>query len=500
MHYRILIFDKNRRFLIVRRLLFTFLFGVAVWSCQKADDPVFDPDHLPFNPATDKIQVEKREMRATWIATVSNLDWPTLKGNGDTQKAELIAVLERCKAMGMNAVILQIRPNADAFYASELEPWSAFLTGTQGVDPGFDPLKVAVEEAHKRGMELHAWLNPYRIGSTSVVLAASHVVLKNPSWMLVYGGVRYFNPGIPEVRDHLVKVVKDIITRYEVDGIHFDDYFYPSGAKSTSNPFGFDDKIAFEKYGAGKDVHTWRADNVNTMVQQVSNAIRSTRSKVVFGISPSGRRENSLDLYADPLVWLNAKWIDYLAPQIYWEIGHPTADFSRLAHYWSDNSSGLPIVIGIAAYKFKDPVYPAFSTVEELDRQLEMTRNLPNLAGAIWYREKYLEGTELNKFIKNKYPYLSLMPAMRPSVSKAPDAPVLTVSGLKMSWNSVSGANKYAVFMLVNDGSGKDTYVARLVALTAETGFSGVSGNNYFVTSVNDEKTESARSEVVYIK
>ena len=487
-----------------KKLLIILLLGIAVWSCHKDDDseiePIVDPGVQPYNPATDQITGEKREMRGVWIATVNNLDWPTTKGNADAQKSELIVLLERCKALNMNSVVLQIRPNADAFYPSSLEPWSAFLTGTQGVDPGYDPLKFAVEEAHKRNMELHAWLNPYRIGATSVTLAANHVAIKNPSWVVVYSGVRYFNPGIPEVRAHLVSVVKDIVTRYAVDAIHFDDYFYPSGAKSTSNPFGFDDKAAFDKYGAGLDVHTWRAENVNTMVYEVNKAVKSVNPKVNFGISPSGRRENSLDLYADPLVWLTGKWVDYLAPQIYWEFGHPTADYGKQAKYWNDNAAGVPMVIGIAAYKFQDPAYPAYASVNEIGRQLDETRNQPNLNGSIWYRVKYFENFELNAYIKTKYKYLSLMPQMGQMNTSKPVAPVISAQSDRIGWAAVSGANKYAVYQLVRDETKLNTFVAKLVALISDYYYLGITGSSYTVTAVTDDKTESVRSNVITIK
>lgn len=479
----------------LKNIIVIILFGFIVWSCQKDEDE--EVVNRPFDASKDRITIEKREMRGVWITTVSNLDWPTTKGNAEAQKSELISILDKCKAMNMNSVVLQIRPNADAFYPSELEPWSAFLTGTQGLDPGYDPLKFAVEEAHKRGMELHAWLNPYRIGATSVTLAPNHVAVKNPSLMVTYSGVRYYNPGIPEVRAHLVSVVEDIVTRYDVDAIHFDDYFYPSGSKSISNPFGFDDQTAFDKYGAGKDIHLWRADNVNSMVNQVSDAVKAVNPKVCFGISPSGRRENSLDLYADPLVWLNAKWVDYLAPQIYWEYGHATADFGKQAKFWNDNAAGVPIVIGIAAYKFKDAAYPAYGNVDEFGRQLDETRNLPNLHGSIWFRVKFLENSELSAYIKTKYQYLSLMPQMGSKSLPPPVAPVIGSLSGKIIWQPMSGANKYAVYMLVKDISQTNVYAAKLVAVVADPQYSGILGKSYTLTALNEENIESLHSNVV---
>ncbi|MDP2336191.1 MAG: family 10 glycosylhydrolase [Bacteroidota bacterium] len=483
------------------KLLIILILISLVWSCRKDDTiPEIDEATRPYDAEKDQIVPDKKEIRAAWIATVGNYDWPTTKANPDAQKSELLVHLEHCRMLNFNAVIMQIRPTADAFYPSDLEPWSIYLTGVQGQDPGYDPLKFAIDEAHKRGMEFHAWLNPYRIGATSVVLASSHVAVKNPSWMVTFAGNRYFNPGLPEVRAHLMAVVKDIITRYDVDAIHFDDYFYPSGAKSTSNPFGFDDKAAFEKYGNGKDIHTWRADNVNLMVSEVNQVTKANKPGVLFGISPSGRRENSLDLYADPFIWLDNKWVDYLAPQIYWEFGHATADFGKQAAFWSSNARGIPMVIGIAAYKFKDPAYPAYGSVTEFDRQIEEVRKNTNLNGCFFFRMKYLENQELSSFLKTKYQYPSLLPVMGQLTAPAAAAPLVTLSGSKLSWDAVSSAEKYAVYLLEKDKVLLNFYQAHAVQVFSDTQFVGLAGKSYFVTASNNDHVESARSAVFTIK
>ncbi len=476
---------KNYKFLILLLL-------VAVAACQKEEEPT----DLPFNPVKDKIILPKKEIRAAWVATVLNLDWPATKNNAVAQKAELMQILGYCQNMNFNAVILQIRPMADAFYPSALEPWSQYLTGTQGTDPGYDPVQFAMEEARKRGMEFHAWLNPYRIGPTSTTLAPNHVALLNPSWVVTFNDTRYFNPGIPEVVEHLKKVVKDIITRYDVDAIHFDDYFYPSGAKSTSNPFGFNDKTAWENYGGGKDIHTWRAGNVSKMVSEVSQLIRTTKPGVLFGISPAGRRENSLDLYADPFIWLDNKWVDYLAPQIYWEFGHATADFGTLANFWNNNARGVPMIIGIASYKFKDPTYPAFGATSQFDRQINLVRESPNLSGCFFFREKFLENSELYTFMKSKYPYKSVLPVMGATTQPVPGKPIITLNGSALQWGAVTSASKYAVYRLERDPVNKREYHARCILITSELKATAASGNSYFVTAINADNTESLPSEV----
>jgi uncharacterized lipoprotein YddW (UPF0748 family) len=489
----------NRNKLFVILLLF-----LLVWSCRKDDDQTIEPIVVPaeqsYNPATDQIKSDKKEIRAAWIATVGNYDWPITKGDASIQKTELTSQLTRCQNLNFNAVILQVRPVADAFYPSELEPWSVYLTGLQGQDPGYDPMKFAIEESHKRGMEFHAWLNPYRIGSTSAVLAPNHVAVKNPSWVVTYSGTKYFNPGMPEVRAHLMTVVKDIVTRYDVDAIHFDDYFYPSGAKSTSTPFGFDDKVAFEKYGNGKDIHTWRADNVNLMVAEVSQVIKATKPGVLFGISPSGRRENSIDLYADPFVWLDNKWVDYLAPQIYWEFGHPTADYGKQAAFWNSNARGIPMVIGIAAYKFQDAAYQAYSTVAEIDRQIETVRQSTNLCGCFFYRMRYLENTELYNFLKTKYSNKSLLPVMGRLIALAVGMPEVAMNESVLSWKVVSGAAKYAVYAIERDKINISTFNAHAIQISSDLQFVGLKGMSYFVTAVNTDNVESARSVVFSIK
>jgi uncharacterized lipoprotein YddW (UPF0748 family) len=469
---------------------------IMVISCQK-DEDLMD---VPFDPAKDNIVLPKKEIRAAWVTTVYNLDWPTTKNNASAQKAELQQILDYCQKMNFNAVILQIRPMADSFYPSSLEPWSQFLTGTQGTDPGYDPLGFAIEEAHKRGMEFHAWLNPYRIGPTTYTLASSHVAVKNPDWMVTFSDARYFNPGIPEVMDHLKNVVKDIITKYDVDAIHFDDYFYPSGAKSTSNPFGFNDKAAWEKYGGGKDIHTWRADNVSKMVSEVNQLIHSTKPGVLFGISPAGRRENSLDLYADPLMWLNNKWVDYLAPQIYWEFGHATAPFDQLASYWNGNANGIAMIIGIASYKFKDPAYPAYGSTSQFDRQIDLVRLSTNLSGCFFFREKFLENSELNAYMKGKYPYKSVLPFMGTTILTTPNSPVVTAKGTTMSWSPVANGNTYAVYLLERSATGKNSFNAWCVQISGEVKFTGEAGKSYYVTAVNRDNAESKPSAVLMVK
>ena len=386
-----------------------------------------------YDRVTDSIMREKKEIRGVWLTTVNNSDWPKTKGNVKAQKKELIRMLNMCQNLNINAVILQIRPTADAFYSSSLEPWSYYLTGTQGKDPGYDPLKFAIEEVHKRGMEFHAWLNPYRIGWDSIPLAKNHVAVKNPSWLVKFKRNQYFNPGIPEVRQHLNAVIKDIVIKYNVDAIHFDDYFYPYGSK-VDDPFVFDDREAFAKFGEGKDITTWRSDNVNTMVQEVHQTVKSTNKEVLFGISPAGRRENSFALYADPFTWLENKWVDYLVPQIYWEFGHPVADFGTLADYWDANTMGVSMIIGIPAYRFKNPASPAFASPDMVGRQIDYTRSKNNVQGHFYFRTENLANPELNTYLKPLYTYKSLIPEYGNQKFEPVASPIVKLKGKKITW------------------------------------------------------------------
>jgi uncharacterized lipoprotein YddW (UPF0748 family) len=477
--------------------IYALLLGFVAASCSKEDSSSPETDG-GFDVTKNEVIAPKREIRAAWIATAYSLDWPSTTGNADAQKKELQNLLATSQSLNFNAVIFQVRPMADAMYASNLEPWSNVLTGTQGVDPGYDPLAYAVEEAHKMGLQFHAWLNPYRIGSTSLALAANHIAVKNPSWVVTFNKVRYFNPGIPEVRAHLVAVVKDIITRYKVDAIQFDDYFYPAGAKAT-DPFVFDDKDAFAKYGNGLSITAWREQNVNTMVKEVYAAIKSTKPEVLFGISPSGRRENSVDLYADPFVWLENKWVDYLAPQVYWEFGHKTADFGKQAAFWNSNAKGIPIMLGVGAYKYKDPSYPAYGSVDEIGRQLDEVQKSSNIFGCFFYRMQSIKNAELSAFLKAKYESKALPPVMGTRVAPVAKAPVVSLAGSAISWKAVSGADKYAVYALDKNGDKPNSYLAKTRQIGPELTAKVESGKIYYVTAVNSENVESVHSNFVVV-
>lgn len=480
---------------------------IIVASCSKDVVPPVDPNPDPpvnndpskiFNPATDNIVVN-HELRAAWLTTAWGLDWPAGTTGATAQKAALVSMIDRLKDLNINVIYFQVRCSSDAFYQSTISPWSSYLTGTQGVDPGFDPLQTAIEEAHKRGIELHAWMNPYRIGTTTQYYAPGHPALLHPDWYVTFEGSRYWNPGMPEVRNHIKNVVKEVVDNYDIDGIHFDDYFYPSGAKSTSDPYKFNDKAQYDQYNAGMTLDKWREFNIDELVKGVSQSIKASKDDVIFGISPSGRIENALALYANPLTWLQNGWIDYLAPQIYWEIGHSTADFDRLARYWNTNSFSKPIFPGVAAYKFGDSQYPAYASMTQFYNQVELCRSLPNIKGVCWYRSQNILGSSFASYLLSTiYPSLSLVPEMGTKQYTVPGTPAITNVSNTINWSAAGNATAYAVYELKRRGtSGTWDAVARQIG--TQLTFNGSAQKNYIVIAVNGRKT-SALSNVLYIQ
>lgn len=360
-----------------------------------------------------------REFRGVWIATVNNIDYPfEPTTDAELLKAEFISLIDLHKRNGMNAIVFQIRPSADAFYASSLEPWSRWLTGTQGLapEPYFDPLQFMVEETHKRGMEFHAWLNPYRaVFSKNTTLAPNHISRTHPEWLLTYGDKKYFDPGNPEARKYLVSIVKDIVQRYNIDAIHFDDYFYPY----PLNGIEFPDAKSYGLYGNGLSRNNWRRSNTDSIISNIHDMIKAVKPSCQFGISPFGIWRNSEsdpegsntqrvltnydDLYADILLWLKKGWIDYVAPQLYWNIGHRRAEFSMLVDWWNNHTYGRNCYIGIGIYlvgsnnEWKD--------LTQIPRQIEKIRSAKNIQGMIFYHSRTFEEDPfgVSKKIREKY-------------------------------------------------------------------------------------------------
>ena len=395
----------------------------------------------------------KHELRAAWIASVTNIDWPSKTGlSVMQQKSEFIKLLDDVEKMGMNSVVVQIKPTADAFYPSQYGPWSKYLTGTQGKDPGYDPLAFMVEEAHKRNIEFHAWFNPYRItmprttpGNATLddlnTLAESHPARKHPDWVIPYGTQLYFDPGIPEARQFIEDGIMEVVRNYDIDAVHMDDYFYPYRIAGQEFP----DQLSYEKYG--KDLFTdkddWRRDNVDQFVKEVNESIKQVKPYVKFGISPFGvwrniakdptgsnttaGQTNYDDLFADTREWINKEYIDYITPQIYWNIGFEPAAYDILADWWTKEVEGknVDLYIGQAAYKI-NANNEAWALPNELPNQIALNRQIPQIKGSMHFSIKSLNNNPLgikDRLSQVEYRTKALIPSMPWIDNQAPKKP-----------------------------------------------------------------------------
>ena len=357
----------------------------------------------PWEPGIPPVQ-NNDEVRGAWISTVFNLDWPSAKSSMLKQQSEFIALLDTLQDTGMNAVFVQVRPAGDALYPSSLVPWSKVLTGTQGLDPGYDPLAFMVEETHRRGMEFHAWFNPFRANTdtATTALAPNHVALTHPDWILKVNNTLMINPGIPEARQHIIDTIMEVVNGYDIDGIHLDDYFYPSNT-------AINDAAAYKIYnqGAYKNIGDWRRGNINTFVRSLGDSINRVKPEVEYGISPFGVwRNKSADptgsdttagvtaydsMYADIRTWIRNGWIDYVAPQIYWSMSYVPADYDKLVDWWVNEVSGtgVDLLIGHAAYKVGDlKQEKSWHTASEIIAQLQYNEQFSEIGGSVFFRAK----------------------------------------------------------------------------------------------------------------
>lgn len=343
-------------------------------------------------------QNPKREFRGAWLHVIGQTQWQ----NKTTEQAKkyIEDQFQKLQDAGCNAVIFQVRPTADAVYKSSLEPWSAWLTGKRGKAPApeWDPMEFAIEEAHKRGMEFHAWLNPYRVTSSEKeVLPVTHLSKKEPHRFVKFNGQTFFDPAYKENRDFICEVVRDIVKRYDVDGIHIDDYFYPYPANGKR--FQADD-ASYKKFGNGMNRNDWRRHNVDLLIEQLNATIKTEKPWVRFGVSPFGIWRNKKtdsrgsessglqnydDLYADVLLWAKNGWIDYLAPQLYWTLDMKAAPSRHLAKWWNDNVNGVDVYIGQDVQRTMNNPDPSNNDTNELDTKVKLSRKLPNVQGNIWW-------------------------------------------------------------------------------------------------------------------
>lgn len=346
---------------------------------------------------------QEGEVRGVWIATVQRVDWPSGAGLApEDAQEELLAYLDDAVRWNLNTVYFQVRPSADALWPSPHEPWSEFLTGTQGEDPGWDPLGFAVEEAHRRGLELHAWFNPYRVAmhDDPQRLTEDHPARQNPDWVVTYGGQLYYNPGIPEVRRFTQDAMLHAAENYAIDGVHWDDYFYPYPVDGAS----FDDDAAWQEHGGDfADRGDWRRDNVDLLVQEMSERVKEIRSDLTFSVSPFGIWRNAGtdpngsdttglqsydELYADTRRWVTENWVDCVIPQLYWHIGFAAADYATLVAWWAETvrGTGTELVIGEAMYRVGAPgEADEWQNAAEVSDHLTLAADHPEATGHVFF-------------------------------------------------------------------------------------------------------------------
>jgi uncharacterized lipoprotein YddW (UPF0748 family) len=434
---------RRRRALIPVRFLLPLLAAAAASACSDTSAPTAPKPASPSDSAAPAIQ---REMRGLWIATVANIDWPSRPTLTDgQQRAELDDILDRASGNGFNAVFLHVRPASDAVYNSAIEPWAAMLTGTQGKDPGYDPLSYAVTAAHARGLEIHAWINPFRAGNSkdSASLAPSHLFNTRRSLVRVYGTQLWIDPGEPEVQDHVMRVVSDIVQRYDIDGVHADDYFYPYQENDAAGRLiDFPDSGSYARSGSTLTRADWRRANVDRFIERMYREVHALAPTIKVGISPFGiwRPGNpagvsGLDayatIYADSRKWLQQGWVDYLAPQLYWAISAPQQSFPALLDWWLAQSTlGRHVWPGLAAYRVADGTTSAFGATEIPD-QIRLTRTRPAGTGHLLYNTT----TTLKKSngavaasISTLYASRALVPAVPWLDATAPATPGVSVT------------------------------------------------------------------------
>jgi uncharacterized lipoprotein YddW (UPF0748 family) len=431
--------------------------ALAGTACSDGGPGITGPVPPPPPPDT-MLPALLRETRGMWIATVANIDWPSRSGlAADQQRAELVTLLDRAAAANINTIVLQVRPAADAVYASSLEPWARLLTGTQGVDPGYDPLAFAIEQAHARGMELHAWINPFRAGNTvdTVRMASSHLYHARPDLVRVYGTQLWLDPGEPDAQDHTMRVVADIVARYDIDAIHADDYFYPYPQTATGGgTIPFPDDATYALYGGGMARDDWRRANIDRFVERLYVEVHAMKPTLKVGLSPFGiwRPGNppgvqGLDafaaIYADSRKWLQQGWVDYLAPQLYWAISAPQQSYPALLDWWlAQNTAGRHVWPGLAAYRVNNGTSSAF-TLQEIPDQVRLTRSRAGGTGHLLYNTTWTltqHGGALAAALQaDLYQHASVPPATPWLDATAPLPPSLVVNGSLMRFEPAAG-------------------------------------------------------------
>ncbi len=474
-------------------------------------------------------QFPKKELRGVWIATVKNIDWPSDSNLPSEEKIkELKDLVNYLDESGFNSIFFQVRTESDAFYEKTTEPWSSYLTGTQGKAPKpfFDPLKILIEEAHKKGIEVHAWFNLNRgVFSNKTTISTNHIIRKHPEWFINFSGQKLYNFGLPQVREYLSNIMVDITKNYEVDGVHLDDYFYPYPKKGIEFP----DYQTYIKYRKGKEsLANWRRNNIDEIIKKISFDLKETSPKVKFGISPFGiwqhkkndpmgsATQNGLqsynDLFADTRSWLEKGWIDYLAPQIYWDTKHAVAPYELLAEWWTKNHFNRHIYIGMGIYHIEDNW-----NLAEVKKQMAIADNLENNFGKILFSSHILQNNyeKIGDYIKNEaFKDKALVPPMPWKDSIPPLAPenlryAWTDNQLELNWDlspkseDSESPKFYVIYESIEDSGKQSEYKIVRVLNTNKYTFPKnylSNGKSYFVTSLDFTDNESSPSNKVEIK
>ena len=473
----------------------------------------------------------KREFRGAWLHVIGQGQWKAK--NTEQQKAYIRQQLDLLKDAGCNAAIFQVRPHADALYQSEIEPWSSWLTGKRGKAPSplWDPLQYAIEQAHERGMELHAWLNPYRVTPGAETLPADHISKKHPERFFHFDNKLFFDPAYQENRDYICNVVEDIVSRYDVDAIHIDDYFYPYPA-ANGQKFNNDD-ASYRKFGNGMPRNDWRRHNVDLLIEQMHNTIKDTKPWVRFGVSPFGIWRNKKndprgsesaglqnydDLYADVLLWAKKGWIDYLSPQLYWSLDTKAAPTRKLLKWWNDNANGVDIYVGYDVQRTMNSADTQAGRPNELQTKVEMARQLPAINGMVWWHGYWVTDNYkgVAHELTNRHQSTIALPPAYGDTSKKPAAP----TGVRLekkdgkifiAWdNPVFGAKeketdpvKFVVYQFFAD---EKTDIENPETIIAVTPFERVDlgtpakGERFVVTSLDRMNRESRPSAEVTVK
>jgi uncharacterized lipoprotein YddW (UPF0748 family) len=506
--------SKNLKVVVI---LTSFLLS----NCNKSTIPSLSP--TPFYP--------KHELRGVWIATVANIDWPSNKNLTATQQqTEYENIIKAHAKTGLNAAFVQVRAASDAFFGIQTEPWSEWLTGTQGKAPVpyYDPMKFMISKTHENNMEFHAWLNLNRgIHKSAKSVAPDHITNTKPEWFLKYDGYVLYDFGIPEVRNYINSVVKQIVDNYDVDGIHFDDYFYPYTVANEVFP----DQSSFEKYGKEfANVEDWRRNNIDLLIKQIAKTIKDSKPYVKFGISPFGVWRNATsdpkgsdtqggqtsfdNLYADTRKWALDNWVDYMVPQIYFSGMHPKVPYRTLTDWWVKNTNNRHLYIGLAAYKVNVDADATWKNHNELPSQIRYNRNTKNVKGALFFSSKSLIRNELGltdslKILYSKPALTPTMPWIKmPKLSKPSMNAPEKINGtqVKLSWEIKDPNAKAVIVYRFKNGDRVDFENAfYLVAqIPLETANFAILDHNeaylYAIRTVDRLSNESPESELYSIK